>query len=70
MVFYFGSWERRGDQNVYMISARCDCIDPVHRMEYMLSPTDLNTFRIDPFSIIKARMDYKFEKAHRISIHL
>jgi hypothetical protein len=70
MIFYFGSWERRSNRYVYMILARCDCTDLIHRQEYMLSTTELEMIRFDPFPMIKAKMDNKFRRIHQVAINL
>lgn len=70
MIFYFGSWEWRFGHLNYMISSMCDCPDVLHRLEYMVSRTELETLRIDPFEMIKAKIDYKYDKIHRVSLFL
>lgn len=70
MIFYFGSWERREGEFRYMISSMCDCPDVLHRQEYMMSKMELDSIRFDPFPMVKAKMDNKYEKIHQISIHL
>ncbi len=70
MILMFGSWERRLGQIVYMISAKCDCVDTNHRLEYMLSRLEFETIRIDPFPMIQERIERKFEQIHRITVHL
>lgn len=73
MILFYGSWERRLGQIVYMISAKCDdCIvnQSGHKMDYIVSPFELELIQIDPFPRIRAYIEQKFIRTHYFLEHL